>query len=435
MKISNSKLRRIIKEELIREVSSERETEPNSVSDAIEHGNNMDESLRIDMRQKAINDFARLYAESLLQQKRRLSAENPDIGGFEDLSQDKINEIKELAARSALEEYKRTHTNTELIADYIARIERIIGKPLPPTLKQLVIRYAKDFAYQFVFGFLDNLILILAGAALDDYVKMVFGAKRLQRILSPDDLDFITDGIGNAISDAVGDLGGGAVERNVDNWSWLNDAATDDQVEIATQFQRLMARTATFTGVVLGCVVAIPIGILILKGLTAIGATAAAGFGLAAGVTTAGLGLLAAGIMGKTTYDEFMLLNKAAKETLDSSLGVIMSRVYRKRRIRGDELPPRSEYDLSDFEADVENSRSDDAGQSDVYDDPPGRALNIQLIWNDEMDLTKLLSHQDIDPNHVWNGVDMLSKSLGLYNPNRTQLDESRLLKLAGVLK
>ena len=130
-----------------------------------------------------------------------------------------------------------------------------------------------------------------------------------------------------------------------------------------------------------------------------------------------------------------MLLNKAAKETLDSSLGVIMSRVYRKRRIRGDELPPRSEYDLSDFEADVENSRSDDAGQSDVYDDPPGRALNIQLIWNDEMDLTKLLSHQDIDPNHVWNGVDMLSKSLGLYNPNRTQLDESRLLKLAGVLK
>ena len=264
MKISNSKLRRIIKEELIREVSSERETELNSVSDAIEHGNNMDESLRIDMRQKAINDFARLYAESLLQQKRRLSAENPDIGGFEDLSQDKINEIKELAARSALEEYKRTHTNSE---------------PLPPTLKQLVIRYAKDFAYQFVFGFLDNLILILAGAALDDYVKMVFGAKRLQRILSPDDLDFITDGIGNAISDAVGDLGGGAVERNVDNWSWLNDAATDDQVEIATQFQRLMARTATFTGVILGCVVAIPIGILILKGLTAIGATAAAGFG------------------------------------------------------------------------------------------------------------------------------------------------------------
>ena len=76
-----------------------------------------------------------------------------------------------------------------------------------------------------------------------------------------------------------------------------------------------------------------------------------------------------------------------------------------------------------------------EVGLADVYDDPPGRALNIQLIWNDEMDLAKLVSHQDIDPNHVWNGVDMLSKSFGLYNPNRTQLDESRLLKLAGVLK
>jgi hypothetical protein len=51
------------------------------------------------------------------------------------------------------------------------------------------------------------------------------------------------------------------------------------------------------------------------------------------------------------------------------------------------------------------------------------------------MDLAKLVSHQDIDPNHVWNGVDMWSKSFGLYNPNRTQLDESRLLKLAGILK
>jgi len=456
MKISNSKLRRIIKEELIREVgplgpvpysgdvtgpgagdmqSPEGETELRSVSDAIEYGNNIDESLRIDMRQKAINDFARLYAESLLQQKRRLIAENPDIGGFEDLSQDKINEIKELAARSALEEYKRTHTNTELIAEYIARIERIIGKPLPPTLKQLVIRYAKDFAYQFVFGFLDNLILILAGAAIDDYVKMAFGGQRLQKALSPDDLDFITDGIGNAISDAVGDLGGGAVERNVDNWSWLNDAATDDQVEIATQFERLMAKTATLTGVILGCLTAIPFGILILKGLTAAGVTATAGFGLVGGGLTAGLGLVAAGLMGKTTYDEFMLLNRGAKETLASSLGVVMSRVYRKRRIRGDELPPRSEYDESDFVSDVENSRSDDVGQADVYDDPPGRALNIQLIWNDEMDLAKLVSHQDIDPNHVWNGVDMWSKSFGLYNPNRTQLDESRLLKLAGILK
>ena len=167
MKISNSKLRRIIKEELQLEVmgmsdpdirrhpnlasahpiqpgaraqeSMELSEMKRGITDAIEYGNRIHESVIIDTRQEAINDFAFLYTEALVQQRADIIRANPDIRGWDDLSQDKKAEIKQSAARDALERYKATHTNTELLGDYIARIERIIGKPVPPTIKQLTI--------------------------------------------------------------------------------------------------------------------------------------------------------------------------------------------------------------------------------------------------------------------------------------------------------
>ena len=390
-----------------------------AVESAIASGDDIDPTLKAEMRESAIWEFSSLFTKSLQEVMRGFIEENPGIESEEDLSTEKIREIKENAARHALREYRATHSNTQIIADYISRLERIIGKPVPPTLKQLTIRYAKDFAYQFVFGFIDNAILILAGAAIDDYIKMIFGAEKLQKALAPDDLDFITDGVGNTISDGVGDLGGGAVDRSVGSWSWLQDAATDDQLEIATPFQKLMARTATFTGVVLGCLVAIPLGILVLKGVTALGVTTAAGFGLTSTVASAGLTLVAAGLMGATLYQELQLLDKGARDTLDTALSVIMSRVYKERRLRGDftqEEYPRQDYTVEDFALDVENNR-------DI----------VQGIWNQEMDFARLISHEDINANQVWRGVDTLSNGYGLSNPNRTVLRESRLLVLAGI--
>ena len=390
-----------------------------AVESAIADGDDIDSTLKAEMRESAIWEFSSLFTESLQQEISRFIEENPGIASEGDLSVEKIREIKENAAYQALQEYKATHSNTQIISDYLARIERIIGKPVPPTLKQLIIRYAKDFAYQFVFGFIDNAILILAGAAIDDYIKMAFGAEKLSKVLSADDLDFITDGVGNTISDGVGDLGGGAVERSVGSWSWLQDAATDDQLEIATPFQKLMAKTATFTGVVLGCLVAIPIGILILKGVTALGVTTAAGFGLTSTIASAGLALVAAGLMGATFYQELQLLDKGARDTLDGALNIIMSRVYKERRLRGDFVQaeyPRQDYTAEDFALDVENNR-------DI----------VQRIWNQEMDFARLASHEDMNTNEVWRGVDTLSNGYGLSNPNRTVLRESRLQVLAGI--
>lgn len=428
MKLSKKSLKKIIKEELINEIGmgqnlygdvhagDDRSIEV--VSSAIEHGNEIDERLRIAMRERAVRDFSSLYVNAIRDELRQFIEDNPGIESQDDLSPDKLREIKETSAKKALRRYKSSYTNTKLISDYTERVERIIGKPVPPTFRQLLIRYAKDFAYQFVFGFLDNVILILAGAAIDDYIKLVFGAEKLQRALSPDDLAFITDGIGNAISDGVGDVGGSAVEGAVDSWSWLDDAATDKQLEIATPFQKMMAKTATFTGVVLGCLAAIPVGILVLKGLTAMGISATAGMGATGSYLSGGLGLVASALMIKTAIDEFKMLDEAAQDTMNSALSVVMSRVYKKRKEAGIELPPRQQYTVDNFAGDVVDDR-------DI----------AQIIWNDEMDYSKLASHHDMNYNDVWITVDALSNRFGLDNPNRTRLDESNKDQLVYMIR
>tara|TARA_Y100000310_G_scaffold328281_1_gene396175 strand:+ start:4455 stop:5939 length:1485 start_codon:yes stop_codon:yes gene_type:complete len=391
-----------------------------SIESAISSGNDIDSTLMTDMREKAIDDFSFLYVEFLTKERDKFISDNPGIESWEDLSPEKIRSIKESAAHKALAEYKSTRSNTLLISDYIARLERVLGKPIPPTFQQLMIRYAKDFAYQFIFGFIDNAVLILAGAAIDDYIKMIFGADKLKKALTADDLDFITDGVGNTISDGVGDLGGGAVDRNIDNWSWIDNAATDGQLEIATPMEKVMAKTATFTGVILGCVAAIPVGILALKGLTSVGLTAAAGISTPVAWFT-GVGAFAiVALTGITMYQEFKLLDKSAQDAVVNALSRIASAVYKHRRLSGDEsLPEIHKY-------------TDDIFTSDLKD-PEIKAI-AQVAWTDEMDLAKLVSTQDVGSNTVWRVVDELSNKYGFNNPNRTTLEESRLQKLAGLI-
>ena len=371
MKITRGQLRQIIKEEILQEIPEEiimpssgggsvptTRNEPGSaeIAKAVSEGDSRDKEIRVDMRAEAIKNFSALYVEEFFTMLGNFIEENPGIKKESDLSADKIKEIKNAAAASALKEYKRRYTNTVLIADYLARVERVTGKPIPPTFSQLVIRYAKDFAYQFIFGFIDNVILILAGAAIDDYIKVIFSADKLKRALSPDDLDFITDGVGNAISDGAGDLGGGAVEKGVDNWSWLANAATDGQLEIATPMQQLMAKTATFTGVVLGCLVAIPVGILVLKGLTAAGVTAAAGMGATTTKVTAGLAIVAAALIATTVYQEFKLLDRGAQDAIGNAFSRVMSAVFKAKRLRGDPVGSREGYTGEEFQQDLSDT-------------------------------------------------------------------------------
>jgi len=388
------------------------------VDKSIKEGDALERQLKIEMRQKAIKDFSKIYTENLRLEIRQFVADNPGIDRIEDVQDNVKRSIKVDAAKKSLKQYKKTHSNTELLGEYLARIERHTGKPIPPTFKQLMIRYAKDFAYQFVFGFIDNVILILAGAALDDYIKRIFDRAWLNKVLTPKDLDFIVQGVGNAVSDGAGDLGGGAVERGVSSWEWLEDAATDGQLEIATQLQKKFAKTATLTGVVLGCLVAIPFGLLILKGLTAAGMTAGAGMSLAGGAVAGVAGLVALGFIGATMYTEFKMLDKGAQSAIDNA----SSRVYsRLQKMHNAGVPKEDRLGLNEYK------------KKHFINDLKSRKGDVQEIWSDEMDFSKLASHEDMNYNTVWRFIENLSKGYGLNNPNVTKLDEARWLKLAGI--
>jgi hypothetical protein len=424
MKITRLQLIQLIREEakLVNELDGSQlgtQKDTASISDAIELGNNLEASLIEEMRAQAIQDFSEIYTGQLDETLKNLVKRNPDILSQDDLSEEKIKSIKVEVAKSTVKKYKEKYTNTVLLSGYLSRIERAIGKPIPPTLKQVMLRYAKDFAYQFVFGFIDNVVLILAGAAIDDYIKIAFGAEKLKKVLSADDLDFITDGVGNAISDGVGDLGGGAVDRSVNSWEWMEEAATDNQMKIATPMQKLMATTATFTGVVLGCVVAIPVGIIVLKGLAALSVAATAGMSAASTWASAGLGLAAAGLMTYTAYEEFKMLDEQGQRVYDNALKRVMSAVYKHKRLAGEELPPIEKYGRREFTSDLTDPQTKEIAQD---------------AWASEMDFSTLTSYEDAGKNKIWWLVDNMSRDYSLENPNRTRLDESRWQKLAGIV-
>ena len=428
MKITNKQLKQIIEEEVsrLKEVSlTDTGGLTNSLRDVkaeASKGDTIEKQVMVEMRQQAINDFTKIYVSEIDKQVKFVITRNPDIESEEDLSTEFIRSIKEDAAKNAVSNYKKTYTNTVLLADYFTRIERQIGKPVPPTLQQLIIRYAKDFAYQFVFGFIDNFILILAGAAIDDYVKQIFGSQRLQKILAPEDLDFITDGIGNTISDGVGDLGGGSVESGIQGWEWLKEAATDKQVEIAPPTWKIILGTSTFTGVVLGCIVAIPLGILVLKLGKAGGAALAArgqgmrpGMGAKLGIVGAIASLVAIGALSYAAKNHMEAISANSKKALDNTLSRVYSRLQKQRNQQGEEIG------LGEYTSDM--------FVQDLAQDPD----NVQLIWSDEMDFAELASHPDLNYNEIWKGVDLMSDDFNLNNPNRSRIDESRWSKLAGI--
>tara|TARA_R110002126_G_C10410727_1_gene496589 strand:+ start:61 stop:1350 length:1290 start_codon:yes stop_codon:yes gene_type:complete len=429
MKVTRRQLRNTIQEVVMHEWIADQSTpipsqrgvtnDTTSVSGAIDSGNELEARLIEEMRAKAIQDFSEVYAGQLGETLKNLVKRNPDILSQDDLSDEKINSIKVEVARSTVKKYKEKYTNTVLLSEHLSRIESAIGKPIPPALKQVILRYAKDFAYQFVFGFIDNVVLILAGAALDDYIKIAFGAEKLKKVLSADDLDFITDGVGNSISDGVGDLGGGAVDRSVNSWEWMEEAATDNQMEIATPMQKLMATTATFTGVVLGCVVAIPVGIIVLKGLSAVGVAATAGMSATSTGLSAGLGLVAAGLMTYTAYEKFKMLDEQGQRVYDNALKRVISAVYKHKRLAGEELSPIESYGSREFTLDLEDPETKEIAQD---------------AWTREMDFADLASYEDAGKNKIWWLVDNMSSDYNLTNPNRTSIDESRWQKIAGII-
>lgn len=122
--------------------------------------------------------------------------------------------------------------------------EYAVGEQIPPTFREFLSSFVGKATKSFVFGFIDNFILILAGNAIDTTLGDTLG-------LSP----MASAGIGNALSDAVGEFGGETIDNTLDRMGVSGNVIPDDQMENAPAWMRLLNQNAGVIGIIIGCLV------------------------------------------------------------------------------------------------------------------------------------------------------------------------------------
>ena len=97
----------------------------------------------------------------------------------------------------------------------------------------------------FIFGFIDQSIMVLCGDAMDLRVKVMFGLVGATGTM-------VAAGIGNAISDAFGEGFAASIER------WLEKMGLRDQKLTKEEFKmlrfRIVRKVSPVVGIFLGCI-------------------------------------------------------------------------------------------------------------------------------------------------------------------------------------
>jgi len=106
-----------------------------------------------------------------------------------------------------------------------------------PTFKNLMVTFVAEGVKMFMFGFVDNYLLVLAGNLIENMVRL--------------DIPFLPEGLGNTFSDAVGDIVGGEIETFANKMGF--EVLTEEQRALLSEPAKAFLGSATFIGVVLGC--------------------------------------------------------------------------------------------------------------------------------------------------------------------------------------
>ena len=122
--------------------------------------------------------------------------------------------------------------------------EYAIGEQMSPTIKEFLKSFMSKAVKSFTFGFIDNFILIIAGNSIDAVLGDSMG-------LSP----MASAGIGNALSDAVGELGGETIDNTLTRMGVTEGVLSDKALESSPDWMRVMHKNAGVIGIVIGCLI------------------------------------------------------------------------------------------------------------------------------------------------------------------------------------
>jgi len=147
------------------------------------------------------------------------------------VSDDVLNKIKETVSA--------TTANS-----IIKSAEEVIGKSAPPKVKDFLARFLAKFIGSFIFGFIDNFVMVIAGSFIDKGLAMMLGGFGGAMFAA---------GLGNTISDIIGELGSTSIEGVMGKMGLDPEKVTDAEMENAPKWMKLLDKRASVIGIALGC--------------------------------------------------------------------------------------------------------------------------------------------------------------------------------------
>jgi len=171
--------------------------------------------------------------------------------------------------RKELDKLKAMAFNTDSDA-MIEVAETVTGKTAPPATKEFLKYILKAGAGKFIFGFIDNFIMVCVGGYIDAALGQALGISTLAAA-----------GIGNGISDAVADKGESTMLKMLGTVGLDPDEIAPERMESAPGWMKFLNNNYSWIAIFIGCLVGM---FPLLPGIGIGGGLAVVGLGAATGV-------------------------------------------------------------------------------------------------------------------------------------------------------
>jgi len=132
------------------------------------------------------------------------------------------------------------------------------AKILPDSFLGKVKMLCHMMVKSFVFGFLDNFIMVICGASLDGVIKAAMG------ITDAATATLVAGGFGNTISDAVAEYLADAMENAMDDRFGVPPDIPEDELAGLNIIWRVLFKNPSVVGITLGCLVGLGVGMAVM---------------------------------------------------------------------------------------------------------------------------------------------------------------------------
>ena len=174
---------------------------------------------------------------------KRLKALSEDMSGEKKFS---ISELREMGVGPETIELIGHSVSGAAAESVIGAAEKVVGKVMPPKLKNVLVRVFSNFIGSFIFGFIDNFIMVIAGGSIDAHIGAALGGMGGAMFAA---------GLGNTVSDIAGKLAEKKIESSLGAIGIDVDTVSDEEMKQTSKFWQLLDSSAAVFGIALGCLV------------------------------------------------------------------------------------------------------------------------------------------------------------------------------------